>query len=135
MYKRQNRLGASREPGGIRLAVPDYLQKNFRSLENIAYKIKQNHPNLKRNIKLDDNRLDIYMDIKIDDSADWRKILPEHAREAAATSGGGPSPGQQRTLGAADLTDLIAQGGGGGDEYRIGQAGRSFFTGRRGELL
>ena len=77
------RLANCPHPAGIRLEVPDYLQKNFRALENIAYQIKQKNPHLKRNVKLDELRMDVVMDIQIKDRDDWKTVLPEHAEQAA----------------------------------------------------
>ena len=34
------KLANSAEPADIRLEVPDYLQANFRALENAAYRLK-----------------------------------------------------------------------------------------------
>ena len=65
------------------MEVPDYLQSNFRALENIAYCLKKKNSGLKRNVKLDDARLDVIMDIKLNDDSDWYTILPEHAVRAS----------------------------------------------------
>ena len=101
-----SRLGACAEPCGIRLEVPDFLQADFRALENIAFRIKRKHPNMRRNVKLDDDRLGVIMDIKVSENAEWSRILPEHARAASGSSR--PSGGaRERTLGAADLEDLV----------------------------
>ena len=43
-----SKLAASLTPAGIRLEIPDYFQTNFRALENVAYRLKQKHPSLKR---------------------------------------------------------------------------------------
>ena len=66
-----HKLANSQTPAGIRLEVPDYLQTNFRALENIAFRLKKKHKNLRRNIKLDDHRLDVIMDVKVDDGSEW----------------------------------------------------------------
>ena len=45
----------------------------------MSYNLKKIHPGLKRNVKFDDEVLDLVLDIKLDDSAQWRKIRPEQA--------------------------------------------------------
>ena len=104
-----HKLANATEPAGIRLEVPDFLQHHFKALESIAYRIKRKHPNLKRNVKLDDALMDVVMDIKVSDGADWNTILPEHAlavvRDVPDTVRGGPS----QTIGAAELSDLLGE--------------------------
>ena len=39
---------------GMRLELPDHLQKNFRLLMNVAYDLKRKNPELRRNIKFDE---------------------------------------------------------------------------------
>ena len=46
------------------------MQADFRALENIAFRIKKKHPNMRRNVKLDDDRLGVIMDIKVSESAE-----------------------------------------------------------------
>ena len=101
-----SKLGASSAPGGIRLEVPDYLQGDFRALENIAFKIKKKNPTMRRNVKLDDDSMGLVMDIKLDDTSEWSRILPEHARQANAKAKQ-PSQPREKTLGQDDLTSLV----------------------------
>ena len=77
-----HRLANYATPAGMRLEVPDVLQTNFRALENLDNKLKRKYKNLKRNVKLDDYRLDVVMDVKLHENADWSTILPENAIEA-----------------------------------------------------
>ena len=87
--------------------MPDYLQNNFRALESVAYKIKKKHPQLKRNVKLDDDSMDLIMDIKISDNAEWNRILPSHAKEAGKAAVGSQAGGAGSTLGADDIGSLM----------------------------
>ena len=65
---------------------------------------------MKRNVKLDDDKMDVYMDIKVSDSAEWNTILPEHAvtvsRRMPTRSDGA---GSSRTLDQAELEDLLGE--------------------------
>ena len=50
----------------MRLHVPDHLQKWFQALMNLSYDLKKKRPDLKRNVKFDEDRLDMFMDIQIE---------------------------------------------------------------------
>ena len=67
---------------GIRLEIPDFLQDSFKALEHVAYRIKANNPDAKRNILFDDSALDLVLDVKPGGEMDWCRILPDRARAA-----------------------------------------------------
>ena len=48
----------------------------------MSYLLKQSNPTLKRNIKFDDEVMDLVMDVKLNEDAPWRKIRPEQAIQA-----------------------------------------------------
>ena len=64
---------------GMRLEIPDYLRPSLRALESVSYTLKKKYPSLKRNVKFDDEVLDLVLDIKLEESGSWRKIRPEQA--------------------------------------------------------
>ena len=64
---------------GMRLEIPDNLRPSLRALESVSYNLKKAHPGLKRNVKFDDEVMDLVLDIKLDDSSQWRKIRPQQA--------------------------------------------------------
>ena len=103
------RLASSPTRAGIRLEVPDFLQKNFRAraLENIAYRLKRKYKTMKRNIKLDDSRMDVQMDVKLEEAGEWSTILPEHAIEAGRSLPEEASASSARTLNPGELADLL----------------------------
>ena len=51
-------LATYRDEAGMRLQVPDHLQKNFRALMLVAYDLKKKYPDLRRNIKFDKEKLE-----------------------------------------------------------------------------
>ena len=75
-------LAEHREEAGMRLHVPDHLQRQFKALMNLSYDLKTKHKGLKRNIKFDDGTLGLYLDIQIDKDEEWQRIDPEQALEA-----------------------------------------------------
>ena len=74
-----------REEAGMRLEVPDHLQKDFRSLMNLAYDLKEKNPDLKRNIKFDEEDCGLFMDIQMKKDGPWRRIKPKQAKKVART--------------------------------------------------
>ena len=117
MYKRQ----------GIRLEVPDFLQENFKALEQIGYRIKRNNPEARRNIIFDDSRLDLALDVKAGVDVEWCRILPESAKQARKkvprSAGAASSTFQRLYLDTDGVSSLIdsdpeddEEGGGGTDD-------------------
>ena len=66
----------------MRLEIPETLRPNLRALESMSYLLKQSNPTLKRIIKYDDEVMDLVMDVKLNESAPWKKIRPEQAIQA-----------------------------------------------------
>ena len=69
-------LANHRETAGMRQHVPDHLQKDFHTL------MKQRHSALKRNIKFDEEDNGLFMDIKLKDDSDWKRVKPHQAGAA-----------------------------------------------------
>ena len=65
---------------GIRLEIPPFLQTSLKSLESVSYAIKKKFPSTRRNIKFDDEHLDLVLDFCTDPSDDdqsWKKVRPD----------------------------------------------------------
>ena len=58
-------LAQYREDAGMRLHIPDHLQRQFRALMNLSFDLKKRHPELKRNVKFDDDTLGLFLDIQL----------------------------------------------------------------------
>ena len=99
-------LANFRETAGMRLHLPNHLQKDFKSLMSLSYDLKKKNPDLKRNVKFDEDELGLYMDLQLKRDGPWRRIMPEQARNATKTSGirktAGPSVMQED-----ELTELL----------------------------
>ena len=70
---------AGKDEAGMRLQIPDHLQKTFRALMNLSYKLKKKHPTLKRSVKFDEDSLDMFIDIQTKPDTTWRRIDPGQA--------------------------------------------------------
>ena len=93
-----------RETAGMRLHIPDHLQRDFRTLMNVSYDLKKRHKELRRNIKFDEEDKGLFMDIRMDEGSDWRRIKPEHAAAAAKRRN------KTKDLDAEDLQSLLGSG-------------------------
>ena len=75
-------LANFRDTAGMRLDLPDHLQREFTALMNLSYDLKKKHAGLKRNVKFDETDRSLFMDIKLDGDSDWRRIKPADAEAA-----------------------------------------------------
>ena len=62
--------------------MPDHLQKDFKALMNLAFDLKKKHPALKRNVKFDEEDGGMYLDFKLNEEADWKRVKPAQAAAA-----------------------------------------------------
>ena len=78
---------------GIRLEIPFALQPSLKALESVSYRLKQKYPDIKRNIKFDDDEKDLVLDFCTDPSSEapWRKVRPAQAKAMKKKLGGGGS--------------------------------------------
>ena len=72
-------LASYRDEAGMRLQIPDTLQKDFKALMAAAYDMKKTNKDLKRNVKFDEESLGLFMDIQTEKDGDWRRIRPAQA--------------------------------------------------------
>ena len=92
------------QEAGMRLELPDHLQKTFRILMNLAYDLKQRHTELRRNIKFDEDDLSMYMDVQFKKDGPWRRIKPEQAKELTGRRRRGPEQ-----IDAEELRSLVGE--------------------------
>ena len=100
-------LANFREEAGMRLHVPDFLQKVFHCLMNLAFDLKKKNKDLKRNIKFDDNTTGLFMDIQFKTDGPWKRVRPEQAVRVAA--GSSRSSSRVDEMAADELTFLLAE--------------------------
>ena len=92
---------------GMRLEIPEYLRPSLRALESMSYLMKQSNPQLKRNIKFDDERMDLVMDVRLAPEKPWQKIRPDQALEAKKGRAA-PSREQTTELDSTALRTLLS---------------------------
>ena len=61
------------------MEVPHHLKSDFRVLEDICFQMKKTHPNMKRSVKFDDDRLGLMVDVNLVGD-DWKRIRPDQAK-------------------------------------------------------
>ena len=90
---------------GMRLDIPNYLQKDFKALMRLAYLLKQTNPDLKRNVKFDEDCCGLFLDMQISKDASWRRVKPEEARKDIKGRAGSDGPAE---VGADELRSLLS---------------------------
>ena len=72
---------AGNPSAGIRLEVPRFLQPSLKALEAVSFNLKKKNPSMRRNVKFDDDAMDLALDFNLDPegSGVWRKIRPAEA--------------------------------------------------------
>ena len=67
---------------GVRMDVPGHLMPTNNDLKSYAYQTRQSHgKGTKTHIKYDDQKMDLYLEVKLPGSDNWLRIMPEQARE------------------------------------------------------
>ena len=94
---------------GIRLEVPEFLRPSMRSLESTTFLLKKTNPALKRNLKFDDEVMDLIMDIKLTEDGQWKRIRPSEANEARK---GRATPSREGSveMDSSEIQSLFSQG-------------------------
>ena len=73
---------ARRPTAGFRMDIPDYLAKDYKILEDYAFRMREAHGrDTRKSIRYDDNGYTIYLDLKLPGSMSWLRITPDLARE------------------------------------------------------
>jgi hypothetical protein len=66
----------------VKLDFPDYLSQDFRVLERYGAAVRSKHgKGTKRNIRFCDEKLALYMDVKIPTDLNWMKVTVEMAAD------------------------------------------------------
>ena len=86
---------------GIRLEVAHHLMSNFKALSNASFKIKKKFPQCKRNLRYDDDALDLILDFKPKTDSPWKRLRPEQARIIEDTDG------RVEEMSASDVSEML----------------------------
>ena len=76
---------------------------NFKALNAASYRLKQRYKDCRRNVKFDDEDIDLVLDFKISDKTGWEKLKPTQARKLLAEDGG-----MAERMSTADMTKLLS---------------------------
>ena len=96
---------AGQPEAGIRLKIPHHLMSNFKALNSASYKLKQKYKDCKRNVKYDDEKLELVLDFKTSDESIWKRLVPARAKELLCN--GGESVEE---VSVTDMTELLEDG-------------------------
>ena len=78
-------------------------------MEAVSYRLKQKYPDIKRNIKFDDEEKDLVLDFCTDPSTDapWRKVRPAQAKAMKKKLGNGGGGSQAAAITEDELDQMI----------------------------
>ena len=91
-------LANYRETAGMRLHLPNHLQKDFKALMGLSYDLKKRNPDLKRNVKFDEDDLGLFMDIQFEKDGVWKRVKPDQARRSSEAAGQRNGRGPEKML-------------------------------------
>ena len=66
----------------MRLQIPNFLQKEFKALMKLAYLLKKTNPDLRRNVKFDEENIGLFLDMQTKKEGQWKRVRPEEAKKA-----------------------------------------------------
>ena len=74
---------------GMRLEIPRGLQPSLKALESVSYALKQRNKEMRRNIRFDDEAMDLVLDFNTnpDGNGSWKRIRPDQARKFKSKTG------------------------------------------------
>ena len=97
-------LAKFKEEAGMRLHIPNYLQKDFKTLMRLAYLMKKTNPDLRRNIKFDEDCCGLFLDMQLKKEGKWVRVRPDEARKAVLDRGASDGPSE---IAAEELRSMI----------------------------
>ena len=96
---------ANHPDAGMRLHIPDHLKKTFKQLMSLSNELKMTNPEIKRNIKFNEDSLNLFMDLQTTREGPWGRILPEQA--TAVLAGRKKKTDVMRDMAAEEIADLL----------------------------
>ena len=88
------------------------MQPSLKALEAVSYRLKQKYPDIKRNIKFDDQESDLVLDFCTDPSTEqpWRTLRPAQAKAMKAKMGA--REGKPEEVTEDELDSMLGVGSG-----------------------
>ena len=66
---------------GVRLEIPNRLKSSMKSLQSMAYEIRQKFPQSRTNVLFDDDALELVLDFCTSDGGSWRRMSADQAKK------------------------------------------------------
>ena len=66
---------------GIRVEVPNSLKSSMKSLQSVAYEIRQKFPQARTNVLFDDDALELVLDFCTMEGGSWRRMSADQAKK------------------------------------------------------
>lgn len=72
---------------------------------SLSFELKKTNPDIKRNVKFDEDNLNLFMDLQTKKDGPWKRVLPDQA--AAAMAGRKKKTDVLRDMATEELTELL----------------------------
>ena len=79
------------------LYIPNHLQ-------GLSFSLKKRHPDLRRNVRFNEDMSGLHMDLQLNKDGQWRRVQPDQARKVAPA---GQATGGPASLRAEDFMNLL----------------------------
>ena len=75
----------------------------------MCFELKANYSDLRRSFKFNDDIMDIFVDVRTEEGAKWRRITPDKAREANILTTDPAASSSPDELTPADLSAMLSR--------------------------
>ena len=84
------------------------MQSNLKAIESVSYHLKKKFPGIKRNVKFDDDVIDLVLDFNThpESGGVWRQVTATQARQMKSQLKS--SDGQAKAITDGELSGLLA---------------------------
>ena len=72
---------------------------------NLSYDLKKRHPKLKRNVKFDEEDCGLFMEVRMSEEGDWKRVKPAQAMAAVKKT----RKGKVQGMGEDELRGLLSE--------------------------
>ena len=109
--RRSARELAGDRDAGVRLEIPYYLKPSLKALESVSYSLKKKFPDVRRNIRFDDENMNLALDFNTDPegSGNWRRLTPDQATKLRKKMG--PGQGQTAAITSDEVLTMLGEDG------------------------
>ena len=89
---------------GVRHELPDFLKTAMKDLQSLSYELKQKFTEARRNVRFDDDNMDLVLDFTTGEGEPWKRISSKQARARRRLGSGA---GSERVIDDAEIEEIL----------------------------